>query len=49
MTELMREIRGLIEALNKTTPLAVTALALLLGVLLVLTLLIIGGWLRWTS
>jgi len=40
MTELVREFRGLVEALNKTTPLTVAALSLVLAILVVWT---IGG------
>ncbi|WP_256438280.1 hypothetical protein [Methylococcus sp. EFPC2] len=32
MSEFVREIRELVEALNKTTPLAVAALALMLAI-----------------
>lgn len=35
MSDLVREIRGLIEAFNKTTPLAIAALALILAILVV--------------
>jgi len=43
MTEFVREIRGLLEEPNKTTPLAITALALVLAILLVLTIWMTGG------
>jgi hypothetical protein len=43
MTELVREIRGLIEELNNVTPLAIAALTLVLAILLVLTIWTIGG------
>jgi hypothetical protein len=37
MSELVRELRELIKALNKTTPLAVAALALMVAILVVWT------------